>query len=156
MSGTDRPESAEEGSAGNRVTPRDPGEAYRASERVRVVAAIPHRGDCRFPDRLCTCGVVADRRRVLGLEPETERVGALVVQTRGPWSEQERPELAEIQAVTDWGPWAQHNFPCPVCKRWPARVDIGGWVFGPCGMCQAEGWELRRRPRRWWQRLTRG
>jgi hypothetical protein len=84
-----------------------------------------------------------------------ERHGALVIETRGPWSEDERPGLAEIRGVTDWGPWAQHNFPCPVCKERPAIVDLAGWIFGPCPQCSARGWELSCGRKRWWDRLTR-
>jgi hypothetical protein len=83
--------------------------------------------------------------------------GALTIETRGPWGDGERPALAEIRAVTDWGPWAEHNFPCPVCKQRASIVNIDAWVFGPCAVCQREGWELsfRSRRKRRWERLTR-
>lgn len=134
------PESAEEGLSGNRVTPPDSSEAYRASERAGDLRAWAEAHGGRYIEF-----------------PQTERVGALVIETAGPWRLGEAPPLAEIRAVTDWGPWAQHNFPCPVCKERVARVELSGWVFGPCWECATAGWKLELRPRRtrWWERLTR-
>jgi hypothetical protein len=93
-----------------------------------------------------------------GAEPvaEVERHGALVIEVRGPWTDGERPGLAEVRAVTDWGPWAQHNFPCPVCKQRAALVDLDGWVFQPCHPCQQLGWELRAPARGKLRRWLRG
>lgn len=79
---------------------------------------------------------------------EIERYGALTIETRGPWAEGEQPPLAEILGITDWGPWAQHNFPCPVCKERASIVDLAGWIFGPCASCAAAGWALTQHPRR--------
>lgn len=150
-------------------------EAYRGTEGVKAVAwglavrALPHQGGCAFPDADCSCGAAESRQRLaaeliesvlpqvraVDTVGEVERYGALVIETRGPWADSERPALAEVRAVTDWGPWAQHNFPCPVCKERGARVDLAGWVFSPCDHCTVAGWELRIRHKRWWERLTR-
>ncbi len=103
--------------------------------------------------------LLADALVSAPVDTEIEEIGALRVEIRGPWAHAEKPGLARVRGVTDGGPWAQHNFPCPVCKERPARVDIAGWVFGPCSECRIAGWELgwaKPRPRkRWSERLTR-
>jgi len=97
---------------------------------------------------------VLEALRGSGVHVETEVHGALTVVTAGPVPE--GLPLAPLVGVTDWGPWAQHNVPCPVCKERHAVVNLAGWVFGPCGECRREGWELRPPGRkRWWERLTR-
>lgn len=61
------------------------------------------------------------------------------------------PEMHRPVVVTDGGPWALHDMACPVCSDQPAILNLSIGVFEPCGRCQADGWQLRRR-RRWWRR----
>lgn len=62
----------------------------------------------------------------------------------------------DVTLASDGGPWAVHNMPCPVCVDNKAIVHLGPGGFGPCGKCQQQGWELRRRKparrRRPWRR----
>lgn len=51
-----------------------------------------------------------------------------------------------VVVSTDGGPWAQHNFPCPVCKEANAMMDLGGWIFEPCTKCHERGWQLMFKP----------
>lgn len=68
------------------------------------------------------------------------------------WPAADGLPVLDVTIVTDGGPWAQHNHPCPVCGDRHAIMDLGGGVFGPCGECTAEGWSLTYRRRRWWRR----
>jgi hypothetical protein len=56
---------------------------------------------------------------------------------------------------TDGGPWAQHNFPCPVCRGRRAVLDLSQGVFAPCWECQRSGWRLTPPPATPLQRLGR-
>lgn len=47
-----------------------------------------------------------------------------------------------VTLVSDGGPWAVHDMPCPVCLDRTAIVDLGGGGFGPCGACVSQGWRL--------------
>ena len=49
-----------------------------------------------------------------------------------------------ITVTTDGGPWAEHNFPCPVCKKEIAVMELDGWRFGPCRSCENDGWVLHK------------
>lgn len=46
-----------------------------------------------------------------------------------------------VSVLTDGGPWAQHNFPCPVCKKAFAVMELDGWIFNPCRNCESN-WKL--------------
>jgi hypothetical protein len=61
-----------------------------------------------------------------------------------------RPRLVTI--VSDGGPWALHDMPCPVCVEQKAVLDLNTGRFGPCGECQREGWRLTRARKPWWRR----
>lgn len=50
-----------------------------------------------------------------------------------------------ITVYTDGGPWAHHNFPCPICHECVAVLELDGWVFQPCRGCQADGWIIEKR-----------
>ena len=58
-------------------------------------------------------------------------------------------ELAEIQVVTDGGPWAVHNMPCTVCGVEHALLYLNDGRFEPCWKCQAKGWRTVRLGRFW-------
>lgn len=167
-----RPLPPVEGSAGNRVTPQAADERPGASEgdepetigygdwRPEDIARMVREREEPIPvgrwEREDELRAWAQEHGGTYIRfPEVERIGALVIETRGPWGPDERPALAEIRGVTDWGPWAQHNFPCPVCKERLARVELGGWIFGPCAECRIEGWVLELQRPSWWRRLTR-
>lgn len=61
----------------------------------------------------------------------------------------------DITLVSDGGPWAVHNMPCPVCLNRKAVVDLSLGGFGPCWPCRELGWDLVRRRPRWWQKRHR-
>lgn len=61
----------------------------------------------------------------------------------------------EVTLLSDGGPWAIHDMPCPVCLDCKAVVNLNGGGFAPCWSCQRAGWELRRRPWWFWRRLGR-
>ena len=48
----------------------------------------------------------------------------------------------DITVVTDGGPWASHNMPCPVCQDNHAVLNLNEGIFGPCRKCEKEGWEI--------------
>lgn len=50
--------------------------------------------------------------------------------------------------VTDGGPWAAHNMPCPVCYERKAVLWLHDGAFHPCDHCTADGWVLKKK-RRW-------
>lgn len=50
--------------------------------------------------------------------------------------------------VTDGGPWAAHNMPCPVCITRGAMLNLDDGVFHPCDRCRLSGWNLKQR-RKW-------
>ena len=51
-------------------------------------------------------------------------------------------ELLKIKVLTDGGPWAMHNYPCPVYSDEPAVLEIHDGVFHPSWKAQSEGWAL--------------
>lgn len=53
-------------------------------------------------------------------------------------------DLAEIRVITDGGPWAFHNYPCPVHWKKHAVLNIGTGVFQPSWEAQKDGWMLVR------------
>lgn len=59
-------------------------------------------------------------------------------------------KILDVTVITDGGPWATHNMPCPVCNEHKAVANIDGYVFGPCYQCSQEGWRLKKK--RWWQK----
>lgn len=62
----------------------------------------------------------------------------------------------DITLVSDGGPWAVHDMPCPVCLDRKAIVDLSGGGFGPCAEDAARGWRLVQRKPRWWRKRYRG
>ena len=45
-----------------------------------------------------------------------------------------------------------HTFPCPVCRKKHAILNVGEGVFEPCYECASLGWLLINvRNLRWWQ-----
>ena len=61
-------------------------------------------------------------------------------------------ELAEIK-VDDFGgaPVAEHNMPCPVCRKNPAVLLLNDGTFNPCHECSEKGWVTVKMPKwlRW-------
>ena len=55
------------------------------------------------------------------------------------WAER---ELLQPTVVTDGGPWAEHNYPCPVCVERPAVRHLSVGAYGPCDECGSKGWRL--------------
>jgi hypothetical protein len=51
-------------------------------------------------------------------------------------------ELAKIEVMTDGGPWATHNMPCPVCRDNHALLDLSCGVMKPCRHCREKGYRL--------------
>lgn len=62
--------------------------------------------------------------------------------------------LHEPVIVTDGGPWAMHDYACPVCQERKAVIDLSAGHFQPCWSCQEDGWHVARR-RRWQARKVR-
>jgi hypothetical protein len=62
-------------------------------------------------------------------------------------------ELAEVH-VDVHGPFALHDFPCPVCRERHAVLDLSRGVMEPCWVCQGIGYQLVRAPR-WAHRLVK-
>ena len=58
--------------------------------------------------------------------------------------------IAEIKCEVH-GPFAEHNFPCPVCHTNPAVLEMTEGVFWPCWSCQEQGWKVTKSRKRWWQ-----
>jgi hypothetical protein len=58
--------------------------------------------------------------------------------------------------VTDGGPWALHNMPCPICLQRRAMLNLDDGTFHPCDTCRNRGWELRQRRRRKCKEARRG
>ena len=50
-------------------------------------------------------------------------------------------EIAKI-VVDDFGgaPVAEHNMPCPICRKKPAVLYLNKGQFHPCRKCESEGW----------------
>lgn len=46
---------------------------------------------------------------------------------------------------SDGGPWADHDYACPVCQERKAIINLNTGHFNPCDQCRADGWEVRRR-----------
>jgi hypothetical protein len=67
----------------------------------------------------------------------------------------ESPPLAKIEIITDGGPWAMHNFPCPVCGVNKAILNLNEGTFEPCGDCIAKNWQLVQWRHKRWSYLTR-
>lgn len=57
-------------------------------------------------------------------------------------------KLAEIEICTDGGPWAKHNYPCSVCGKYHAVLDLNTGVFQPCWACQTLGWKITKKSMR--------
>jgi hypothetical protein len=53
-------------------------------------------------------------------------------------------EIAKIEIVTDGGPWAEHNMPCPICWEKSAVLNMSTNRFDACWDCQKEGWHVCR------------
>ena len=49
-------------------------------------------------------------------------------------------KLAEIKIITDGGPWATHNMPCPICMKEKAILSLHNGQFQPCWKCQKTGY----------------
>jgi len=47
--------------------------------------------------------------------------------------------------ITDGGPWADHDMPCPVCQKNSAVLQIWNKVFQPCWECQKASLQLNYR-----------
>lgn len=65
-------------------------------------------------------------------------------------SNEPTPGILTVTVVTDGGPWAKHNMPCPVCAINVAIMNLNEGIFEPCWMCTRDGWQLRKK--RWWNR----
>jgi hypothetical protein len=55
--------------------------------------------------------------------------------------------LAEIKIITDGGPWANHNMPCPICLKNPAVMHLWNGTFQPCWECQGNGYLTLKLPK---------
>lgn len=55
--------------------------------------------------------------------------------------------MHEPQIVTDGGPWAFHDYACPVCHETKAILLLHKGVFMPCDQCQEDGWAILRLPK---------
>jgi len=62
--------------------------------------------------------------------------------------------LLEVDIITDGGPWAKHNMPCPVCGQEPAVLQLWNGIFQPCWKCQKKGIITLQLPR-WLMKLIR-
>jgi hypothetical protein len=56
--------------------------------------------------------------------------------------------------LTDGGPWAMHDMPCPVLGApHHAVLDLNTGVYHPSWAAQSMGWRLTQRRHGWWRRL---
>lgn len=47
----------------------------------------------------------------------------------------------KVEIITDGGPWAEHNFPCPVYVQSRSAVyNLNTCVFEPSWTAQKDGW----------------
>jgi hypothetical protein len=53
-------------------------------------------------------------------------------------------ELLKVSIETDGGPWAMHDYPCPVFQNAPAVFDMNANVFRPSWVAQERGWRTVR------------
>lgn len=53
-------------------------------------------------------------------------------------------KLSEIEIRTDSGPWAEHNYPCPIYWERPAVYNLGKGIFSPSWQAQKMGWQIVR------------
>ncbi len=51
-------------------------------------------------------------------------------------------QIHEPQIVTDGGPWAEHDYACPVYADQHAVLVLDDGVFRPSGAAQRDGWRL--------------
>jgi hypothetical protein len=58
-------------------------------------------------------------------------------------------EPNDVLVVTDGGPWAKHNMPCPVCQDNHAVLNMNTGVFGPCRVCEKDGWKITKHLSLW-------
>lgn len=61
-----------------------------------------------------------------------------------------KPRLPII--TTDGGPWATHDYACPVCVEKSAVLELGTGQFSPCWPCQKLGWRTKKL--NWWDRFA--
>lgn len=60
---------------------------------------------------------------------------------------------------TDGGPWAIHDYACPVCGQDYAVLVLHSGKFQPCWSCQKDGYRTVKLPRfflRWAERQIKG
>lgn len=51
-------------------------------------------------------------------------------------------KLIEIEIHTDGGPWAEHNYPCPIFWERPSVYELGYGIFSPSWEAQKKGWKI--------------
>lgn len=51
-------------------------------------------------------------------------------------------KLQKIKIVTDGGPWASHDYPCPVFRDRPAVLNLSKGIFEPSWEAQDKGYHL--------------
>ena len=64
-------------------------------------------------------------------------------------------ELLRIDILTDGGPWADHNYPCPVYREEHAVLDLSTDTFHPSWKAQSEGYMIVKIERLWARRLLK-
>lgn len=56
----------------------------------------------------------------------------------------------EIVNLKDYGLYATHDMPCPVCGENKAMYDCDSQTFHPCNRCEEAGWVTAKIPK--WMR----
>ena len=51
-------------------------------------------------------------------------------------------QVMKIDIVTDGGPWAEHNYPCPVYTNCKAVLDLDKGIFQPSWIAQKHGYHI--------------
>lgn len=63
-----------------------------------------------------------------------------------------KEDLLKPTIVTDGGPWAEHNMPCPVLGTEHAVLELETGIFNPSHKARKEGWMLVKVPK-WMKRF---
>lgn len=101
------------------------------------------------------CVAVCERDRVaINSGVAFKRVQNAMCRLRDTWGTSTPVRISPLAEIVreDHGPFALHNFPCPVCCVRHAVFFLNNGVYGPCRECRKDQWRLRKR--RWFDRLA--
>lgn len=61
-------------------------------------------------------------------------------------------ELPKTEVMI-YGPLAEHNHPCCICREKHSVLDLSRGVMEPCWSCQKEGWRVEKGKKRFVSRF---